>query len=804
VSALRRVWAKSPRTSGATGELLTAHLEATLRAAAKVHDRVGDLDAVPQRFWVWAHLAALLHDAGKIADGFQTMVGNGPEPAQPWRERHEVLSLGFAAPLLAGLPAQERQWVALGILTHHRPLTSVSRRGIFGTYDEADPAAFATRFGHIDHRAAAELLSWLAATASRHGLVLQSGSGGPPASGPAESAHALLGQLRDEWQARADRDRGRCAVLLQGAVTLADHLSSAHSVASLHTVQPVGAAYAAELARRLDLHAHQQRAAEVDGHLLLRAPTGAGKTEAAQLWAARQVEALRARHGGQPRVFYTLPYLASINAMTERLGASLGDDGLIGVAHSRAALYHLDRSLREDSSSSRPPRDPADASSIQRADAAGKAVSRAAATRLFRELVRVGTPYQLLRGALAGAGGSGILIDSANSVFILDELHAYDTRRLGFILAMTRLWEQLGGRIAVISATLPDPLATLLTETLEGNPTTVEAMDRSWPVRHRLVTRADHLTADASVREIKARLVAGQAVLVVANNVADARALFEEIAPDARRHHGGQAADLLHARFRAMDRNIIEGRIRARYGTGAARKPGLVVATQVVEVSLDVDFDALHTSGAPLDALIQRFGRVNRLGQRQPADVVVHSPGYRARRDGHGELWADGVYETEPTELAMQILARHDGAELSEHRLAEWLDEIHQSGWGEQWRSSVTGHRRAFDTAFLSFALPFDDRQDLQDQFDQMFNGTEAILEHDKDDYTAELNSAHGPTGRLLGSQYLIPLPNYARHLGRYDKDLKVVMIDADYDPRGGLGAIHSHRGSKYEPGAIL
>ncbi|MGH3993207.1 MAG: hypothetical protein ACRDSN_12185, partial [Pseudonocardiaceae bacterium] len=66
------------------------------------------------------------------------------------------------------------------------------------------------------------------------------------------------------------------------------------------------------------------------------------------------------------------------------------------------------------------------------------------------------------------------------------------------------------------------------------------------------------------------------------------------------------------------------------------RRPGILVATQVVEVSLDVDFDVLHTSGAPLDALLQRFGRVNRLGARPPTPVVVHPPTYRPRR-GRGQ-----------------------------------------------------------------------------------------------------------------------------------------------------------------------
>jgi CRISPR-associated helicase Cas3/CRISPR-associated endonuclease Cas3-HD len=798
MTGLQHIWAKSARSGEMAGELLTDHLSATLRSAVRIRDRVGELAGVPEQFWVWVFLAALLHDAGKVADGFQAMVGNGPGPARPWGQRHEVLSLGFAARLLIGLPDAGRLWVALGIVTHHRPLTGPSGHGLFGLYDQASPSEFTATLGHIDQQAAQELMCWLAATADRERLV-PTPPGAIATAELTEGAHALLQELRETWQAPVDRELGRTAVLLQGAVTMADHLSSAS--ASLHVTQPVDAAYAATLARQFNLREYQRRAAAVDGHILLRAPTGAGKTEAAQLWAARQTESLRALSCGQPRIFYTLPYLASINAMSDRLAASLANPELVGIAHSRAALYHLDRSLRDDTPS---PIlcDPAEAATTKLG--ASKAVSRAAATRLFRELIRVGTPYQLLRGALVGPGSSGILIDSAGSVFILDELHAYDTRRLGFILAMVRFWEQLGGRIAVLSATLPRPLAAMLEETLDGGLALVEALDHPWPIRHQLALRSDHLASDSSAREIEGRLRAGQAVLVVANNIADARALFDRLAPVATAHHGNAAAELLHSRFRAMDRADIEARIRSRYATSRPRQPGLVVATQVVEVSLDVDFDVLHTSGAPLEALIQRAGRVNRLGDREPADVVVHLPDYRTRRGGGQELWADGVYEHEPTRIALQILAHHDGATLSERDLAVWLDEVYDSPWGKQWRRAVIYWCRKFDTAFLSFIMPFDDREHLAEQFDQLFEGTEAILESDLTAYADTLGSASGQAGRLLGSQYLIPLPHYARRLGHYDRELKVTVINADYDARRGLGEISGRGGNQYQAGEVL
>ncbi|MGQ0775186.1 MAG: CRISPR-associated helicase Cas3' [Pseudonocardiales bacterium] len=789
----RQLWAKSPQARQTTGELLTTHLTAALEAMDELQQRVGKIAKLPERFWTWGRLAILLHDAGKVADGFQVMVGNSAQAAETWGERHEVYSLGFVARVLADSDSNDRLWVGTGVASHHRAFTgdTHSKIPLFTTYN-VELAAFAHRFGAADSDAVDELQDWLTRKAQAHGLL--PGIGGPSRqdNGVGHDAYQLFEELRERWAAPlrvADRADGLTAVLLQGAVTLADHVSSAHS--PLCTDHPLTTAYPERLRARLrkrhaELRPHQVRAAAVDGHLLLRAPTGSGKTEASLLWALTQIEDLRHRIGCTPRLFYVLPYLASINAMANRLGTELGTAD-IGVAHSRAASYHLDRALQDDC--------------VPQGAAAHKAVSRAAATRLFRELARVGTPYQLLRGALAGPAHSGILIDAANSVFILDELHAYDPRRLGMILAMLRLWEDLGGRIAVLSATLPDALADLLDTTLK-TPCERVALSGSWPQRHCITVRPTHLTEPTTIAEITEELRAGQAVLVVANNVAHARALHEELAPTATELHGPEAALLLHSRFRRKDRSTIEAAIQARFGTRHPRHPGLLVATQVVEVSLDVDFDVLHTSGAPLDALLQRFGRVNRLGARPPAPVVVYPPDYRPRRGGGPAEYADGVYDAEPTRLAMELLTRHDGHVIDERDTLGWLNEIYDGDWGTEWCQAVEQARDRFSKAFLGFDYPFDDRSQLAEEFDKQFDGTEAVLAQDHQEYADRLLSEHGPAGRLLAEELLIPLPHYLRC--RWDKKLKVHVFDAEYDPHYGLGAPRDPVGSRYEAGEVL
>lgn len=103
-----------------------------------------------------------------------------------------------------------------------------------------------------------------------------------PASGNI-GAHELFVQIIDAWK-DPDDDPGRelIAVLLQGSVTLSDHAASAHEQFILD--QPINDAYRARLTKRItavrrQLYPHQLHAAEIDGHMLLRAATGTGKTE---------------------------------------------------------------------------------------------------------------------------------------------------------------------------------------------------------------------------------------------------------------------------------------------------------------------------------------------------------------------------------------------------------------------------------------------------------------------------------------------------------------------------------------------
>jgi CRISPR-associated helicase Cas3/CRISPR-associated endonuclease Cas3-HD len=796
VTTLASYWAKSARAGGKSGESLTSHLDDTFRAATILANRIGDIrclnEGVRAQFWRVVELAAISHDAGKVGDGFQQMVKG---QLRVWPQRHEVLSLGFVRQLI---DAPAREWVSLGVATHHRHLFGgdggCRKPSLWTLYGgDLSPDEFADEFGQVDLSVVAELLDWIARTAGLTPATTQN----TPSLATVSSAQVELTELFKRWDGPVDPNVGLTAVLLQGAVTMADHLSSAH--ASLHPVQPIDSSYRVKLLGRLGsgnrtVRPHQHQAAHTQGHMILRAPTGSGKTEGGLLWAAGQLERIKAERRCVPRLFYSLPYLASINAMAGRLSGELGDPDLVGVAHSRAGSYHLAVSIDCDEDN-----DPVTQDRI--VAAARKAVSRAAATRLFRESVRVGTPYQQLRGALAGPIHSSVLLDCANSVFLLDELHAYDARRLGFILASLGFWEKLGGTIGILSATVPEALVQLIRQSLEDDVTVIDGHGQHGQARHLIGLREHHLTEEPAIDEISARLLEGRSVLVVANNVGHAQDLFTALAPTAEEIHGPDGAHLLHSRFTRRDRNTIEKAILDRYKAGAERNGGLLVATQTIEVSLDLDFDLTHTSGAPLEALLQRFGRVNRLGTRPAAPVIVHQPTYKERNTSTDEF-ADGIYPAAPTRHGWEILSGHNGQQVDERTTVGWLNEIYDSPWGDEWRTEVTRHQQRFVDDFLTFTTPHEGRDHLEEDFDSLFEGTEAILAVDIDEYQTALGQVAGRSGRLLAEDLLIPLPLHVKP--KYNRSLRVCTIDAEYDPRNGLGPIRTAAGPRYIAGEIL
>ena len=196
---------------------------------------------------------------------------------------------------------------------------------------------------------------------------------------------------------------------------------------------------------------------------------------------------------------------------------------------------------------------------------------------------------------------------------------------------------------------MPLFLKRMVTEAL-GELTHVEVppAERDRFTRHRVRLLEGNI--HAAIPQIEEHLTEGKRALVVCNTVRHAQTVFEELQFVARN------AKLLHSRFILRDRERIEKEL------GDA---DLLVGTQAVEVSLDIDFDILFTEPAPIDALIQRFGRVNRKRQKGICDVCICREG--GENDGF-------IYSTERVQRTLQAFAPVDI--LHESEIQNLIDTV--------------------------------------------------------------------------------------------------------------------------------
>lgn len=535
-------------------------------------------------------LAALLHDLGKAASGFQSIL-DGEDDGSWQGYRHEILS----GAVTAMLPySSRRQDVLLSVMTHHMGMNDEgdARRSLV-RYDLAKDTltSFDERLSQLKER-------WKELSELLETLRVHSPEGAPwpvlpddPLDLPDPFA-ALRENLRRGRGSRARGNRplpvGR--IFLRGLLVGSDHLASAavteenarddDIVADLPTLSKVEPSYFP-----FELNRHQRACATTEGSVFLDAPTGSGKTEAALLWAQANQSAQQSRH-----VFYVLPFTASINAMYGRLKEkSLFGGEAVSFLHGRSA-YFAYRWLCESEPE------------IDRKETAKKVRE---ARRQARELyypVKVLTPYQILMAFLGTKGWERSLCEYAGGLFILDEVHAYEPRLTGLLFEiLRRLTRELGARVCVMSATFPTLLQKALVQHF-GEATRVGLADGDRDRYNRHLVRVEEGSVADRLPEIQEKLAAGMRVLVVLNTVAGAMTCFEELKGVARN------PCLVHGRLTQRDRQAAEDLLREEDDS----RVDLLVGTQAIEVSLDIDFDVLYSDPAPLDALLQRFGRVNR------------------------------------------------------------------------------------------------------------------------------------------------------------------------------------------------
>ena len=355
---------------------------------------------------------------------------------------------------------------------------------------------------------------------------------------------------------------------------------------------------------------------------LIEDATGAGKTEAALILAARMMVA-----GKGSGFFFALPTMATSNAMLARLEGIAprlfeGRPSL-ALTHGRARLNELFREIRGRDGS-----DPASGVSCGQWLADDR-------RRVLLADVGVGTIDQALMAVLPTRFNTLRLRALSGRVLIVDEAHEFGPYMEAQLQRLLQFQAMLGGSAIVMTATLPlgmrdgyakafqrgigirrprevagdaYPMLTVIGRAIDSEePDPVPATCRDIEV-HRLVDE------DAATTVLKSGVERGAACVWIRNTVNTAIAAVSAL------REAGIEADLLHARFAMADRLKHEATLQARFGRdGAGRSGRVLVATQVVEASLDLDFDLMVSDLAPIGSLVQRAGRLWRHMDLRPA-----------------------------------------------------------------------------------------------------------------------------------------------------------------------------------------
>jgi len=358
---------------------------------------------------------------------------------------------------------------------------------------------------------------------------------------------------------------------------------------------------------------------------IIEAPTGEGKTEAALALAHRL-----AQSSDCDDLYYALPTTATSNQMFGRLQTHLAErlhlPAGVKLIHGQAFLVEDDLDVA--------PLDNA-APEDQRRMAEWFTTKKRAILAPFG----VGTVDQAELAALNVRHNALRLLGLAGKTVILDEVHAYDTYMTSIVEVLLAWLSALGSSVIVLSATLPFKQRAALVRaygTELGNyPGDVDSYPSLWVVRrgrepyhlappaHQESRRIElqRLGLNDDEPEAKAKWLVeatadGGCACWICNTVDRAQRLFECLMTTASPE---VELMLLHARFPLADRLALEQQLTNRFGPGADRPPrSIVVGTQVLEQSLDLDFDLMVSDLAPVDLLLQRAGRLWRHDNHRP------------------------------------------------------------------------------------------------------------------------------------------------------------------------------------------
>ena len=348
-----------------------------------------------------------------------------------------------------------------------------------------------------------------------------------------------------------------------------------------------------------------------NNNIIIVASTGIGKTEASLLWL------------NNSKGFYTLPLKVASNDIYKRC-KNYGKNNDIALLHSDS----FGEMLKENSDLT---------------------YSEYCEMKRLSYPLTICTVDQIFKFPFKALGEEQFAATLSYSKVIVDEIQMYSPVILACIIIGLKTVIEYGGHFAITTATLPTFLEDKIKEYI-GENNYIKKICVSNKKRHFIEIKDNDFNYDKMIKDSET-----SKVLIICNTVKKAIETYKILENKVEELH------LLHSRFIKKDREKLETEIKN------FNKNGIWITTQIVEASLDISFDILHTEISPADSLMQRLGRCNRKGLIIPDKPNVFIYNTERKR----------IYDKKLVDLSLEKLKKYNKKLISEEEKLEYINSVY-------------------------------------------------------------------------------------------------------------------------------
>ena len=437
-----------------------------------------------------------------------------------------------------------------------------------------------------------------------------------------------LESMKNNRRIKPKDENYKLYIMLKGLTHRIDHSASAHEEIELNVDENVG-----EYTERFfknnsyELREVQQFAKNNrDKNVILKASTGMGKTETALIWIDND------------KSFFTLPLRVSINALFDRVSKDDIKYNYAGLLHS-SSLDYLEENKYSDYE------------------------DRVNQSRLMSTKLTFSTIDQIFKFPFMYRGYEKEFATLAYSKVVIDEIQAYSPEICAVLIKGIEMIHKIGGKFMIMTATMPTIYENELKKRGVFDDNLATGTFNIDIIRHNVKVEemSLHENLNQIVEEGKSKKV-----LVIVNTVKSAVETYEKL----KNINDNVNLNLLHSMYIQEDRAKLENNIKE---FAKSKNSGIWITTQLVEASLDVDFDILHTEVSTLDSLFQRFGRCNRKGLK-----LIDNPNifiYKEEASGIGSIYDKDIVN-KGLEL-LEICINEKSSKITEDDKLEMVEKVY-------------------------------------------------------------------------------------------------------------------------------